>query len=89
MIIGAGPTGLGAATRINQHGHKDWLIIDQVKPAKVELTRQLPICRFAGHLLFRLDRSAVGLLISTLRGKSCKPSPHCRGEKLSSSLRSC
>ena len=39
MIIGAGPTGLGAATRINQHGHKDWLIIDQVKPAKVELIR--------------------------------------------------
>lgn len=30
LVIGAGPTGLGAATRINQHGLKDWLIIDQV-----------------------------------------------------------
>ena len=33
LIIGAGPTGLGAATRVNQHGHKDWLLIDQVKTA--------------------------------------------------------
>ena len=30
LVVGAGPTGLGAATRINQHGLKDWLIIDQV-----------------------------------------------------------
>lgn len=30
LIIGAGPTGLGAATRLNQHGLKDWLIIDKV-----------------------------------------------------------
>jgi len=30
LIIGAGPTGLGAATRLNQHGVKDWLLIDQV-----------------------------------------------------------
>ena len=32
-MIGAGPTGLGAATRLNQHGLKDWLIIDQVLDA--------------------------------------------------------
>lgn len=30
LIVGAGPTGLGAATRIQQHGLRDWLIIDQV-----------------------------------------------------------
>lgn len=30
LVVGAGPTGLGAATRLNQHGIKDWLIIDQV-----------------------------------------------------------
>ena len=29
LILGAGPTGLGAATRLQQHGKKDWLIIDQ------------------------------------------------------------
>lgn len=30
LIVGAGPTGLGAATRLHQHGLKDWLLIDQV-----------------------------------------------------------
>lgn len=30
LIIGAGPTGLGAATRLQQHGHHDWLLVDQV-----------------------------------------------------------
>lgn len=27
VIIGAGPTGLGAATRLKQHKHDDWLLI--------------------------------------------------------------
>ncbi len=30
LIVGAGPTGLGAATRLHQHGRSDWLMIDQV-----------------------------------------------------------
>jgi len=30
LIVGAGPTGLGAASRFHQHGLKDWLIIDKV-----------------------------------------------------------
>jgi hypothetical protein len=34
LIIGAGPTGLGAATRLNQLGSKDWLLIDQVSCRK-------------------------------------------------------
>lgn len=29
LIIGAGPTGLGAATRLQQHGLTDWLLIDK------------------------------------------------------------
>lgn len=29
LVIGAGPTGLGAATRLQQHGLTDWLIIDK------------------------------------------------------------
>ena len=32
LVIGAGPTGLGAATRLHQHGLKDWLLIDQASP---------------------------------------------------------
>lgn len=39
LIIGAGPTGLGAATRLNQHGNKDWLLVDQVGMAS-EFWRQ-------------------------------------------------
>ena len=30
LIVGAGPTGLGAATRLNQHGYDDWRVIDMV-----------------------------------------------------------
>ena len=30
LILGAGPTGLGAATRLQQHSYNDWLILDQV-----------------------------------------------------------
>ena len=31
LIVGAVPTGLGAATRLQQHGRTDWLLIDQVR----------------------------------------------------------
>lgn len=41
LIVGAGPTGLGAATRLEQHGLKDWLILDMV----YHLTEVLiPLC---------------------------------------------
>jgi protoporphyrinogen oxidase len=28
VIIGAGPTGIGAASRLVEHGHTDWLLVD-------------------------------------------------------------
>src|SRR5688572_20247989 len=28
VILGAGPTGLGAAWRLQEHGHKDWLLLE-------------------------------------------------------------
>ncbi len=28
LIIGAGPTGLGAASRLVEHGHENWLLVD-------------------------------------------------------------
>ena len=28
LIVGAGPTGLGAATRLHQHRHESWLLAD-------------------------------------------------------------
>ena len=33
LVVGAGPTGLGAATRLHQHGLQDWLLIDKVYSA--------------------------------------------------------
>jgi cation diffusion facilitator CzcD-associated flavoprotein CzcO len=30
LVLGAGPTGLGTATRLQQHGFEDWLIVDKV-----------------------------------------------------------
>jgi cation diffusion facilitator CzcD-associated flavoprotein CzcO len=33
LIIGAGPTGLGAATRLNQHGKSNWLLVDAFEEA--------------------------------------------------------
>ena len=40
LIVGSGPTGLGAATRLQQHGYKDWLMVDQVRywPAQIGST---------------------------------------------------
>eukprot|EP01025_Chloroclados_australasicus_P045141 TRINITY_DN4925_c0_g1_i3.p1 TRINITY_DN4925_c0_g1~~TRINITY_DN4925_c0_g1_i3.p1 ORF type:complete len:419 (-),score=29.60 TRINITY_DN4925_c0_g1_i3:68-1324(-) len=29
LIVGAGPTGLGAASRLTQHGYQNWLLIDK------------------------------------------------------------
>ena len=40
LIVGAGPTGLGAASRLHQHGLKDWLIIDKVSPYPAGLLGQ-------------------------------------------------
>lgn len=28
IVLGAGPTGIGAAWRLAEHGHPDWLLID-------------------------------------------------------------
>lgn len=28
LVIGAGPTGIGAAWRLEEHGHNDWLLVD-------------------------------------------------------------
>lgn len=38
LIVGAGPTGLGAATRLNQLGHPSWLLVDAVSAADAQPT---------------------------------------------------
>lgn len=37
LVIGAGPTRLGAATRLHQHGSKDWLLVDQVRRSRTRI----------------------------------------------------
>ena len=67
LVVGAGPTGLGAATRLNQHGIKDWLLIDQV--GALEADRSLScadrITKFDDEL--RLRWRSVMLNIDTPR----------------------
>ncbi|KAL6746416.1 hypothetical protein V8C86DRAFT_1820555 [Haematococcus lacustris] len=55
LIIGAGPTGLGAATRIEQHG-KNWLMIDQAEEAGglacTDVTAEGFLFDMGGHVIF-------------------------------------
>lgn len=44
LIVGAGPTGLGAATRLHQHGRNDWLLIDQVSNAALHTSLDASWC---------------------------------------------
>ncbi|KAK9815579.1 hypothetical protein WJX72_006193 [[Myrmecia] bisecta] len=56
LVVGAGPTGLGAATRINQHGLKDWLLIDQADEAGglacTDVTPEGFLFDMGGHVIF-------------------------------------
>eukprot|EP00605_Chrysophyceae_sp_TOSAG23-4_P000549 GSChrysophyteH1.ASY1.ANO1.619.1 assembled CDS len=71
VIIGAGPTGLGAATRLNQLGKTDWLLIDAFDgPGGLACTDVTPegfLYDMGGHVIFshydyfdQLIDSAVG-----------------------------
>lgn len=56
LIIGAGPTGLGAATRIHQHGKDNWLLIDQADEAGglacTDITPEGFLFDMGGHVIF-------------------------------------
>jgi len=56
LIIGSGPTGLGAATRLHQHGKKDWLLIDQAEEAGglacTDVTPEGFLFDMGGHVIF-------------------------------------
>lgn len=56
LIVGAGPTGLGAATRLNQHGYDDWRVIDMAdEPAGLACTDVTPegfLFDMGGHVIF-------------------------------------
>lgn len=56
LIIGSGPTGLGAATRLHQHGHKDWILVDKFgEPGGLSQTDTTPegfLFDMGGHVIF-------------------------------------
>jgi flavin-dependent dehydrogenase len=36
LVVGAGPTGLGAATRLDQIGCESWMLIDNTAHVRLE-----------------------------------------------------
>jgi protoporphyrinogen oxidase len=72
LIVGAGPTGLGAASRLQQLKHKDWLLIDAFAEAGglacTDVTPEGFLFDMGGHVIFshydyfdQLIDAAVGL----------------------------
>jgi phytoene dehydrogenase-like protein len=56
LIIGGGPTGLGAATRLQQHGREDWLLVDASEEAGglacTDVTPEGFLFDMGGHVIF-------------------------------------
>lgn len=56
LIIGGGPTGLGAATRLHQHGHDNWLLVDAFAEAGglacTDITPEGFLFDMGGHVIF-------------------------------------
>mmetsp|Transcript_84305 Transcript_84305/g.163752 ORF Transcript_84305/g.163752 Transcript_84305/m.163752 type:complete len:494 (+) Transcript_84305:2-1483(+) len=55
-LVGSGPTGLGAATRLQQHGHPSWLMIDAFDEAGglacTDTTPEGFLFDMGGHVIF-------------------------------------
>jgi len=55
LSVGAGPTSLGAATRLHQHGKTDWLLINQAAEpeglACTDVTPEGSLFDMGGHAL--------------------------------------
>lgn len=56
LVVGAGPTGLGAATRLNQLGHPSWLLVDKAEEAGglacTDVTPEGFLFDMGGHVIF-------------------------------------
>lgn len=56
LILGSGPTGLGAATRLNQLGHPSWLLVDKEPEAGglacTDVTPEGFLFDMGGHVIF-------------------------------------
>jgi protoporphyrinogen oxidase len=56
LVIGAGPTGLGAASRLWQHKHPDWAMIDSSPEAgglaSTDVSTEGFLFDVGGHVIF-------------------------------------
>ncbi len=56
LIVGAGPTGLGAASRLKQLGRENWLLIDTAEEAGglacTDVTPEGFLFDMGGHVIF-------------------------------------
>lgn len=56
LILGSGPTGLGAATRLQQQKHGDWLLVEAApKAGGLAMTDTTPegfLFDMGGHVIF-------------------------------------
>jgi protoporphyrinogen oxidase len=56
LVVGAGPTGLGAATRLHQLGHQDWMLVDSAETAGglacTDITKEGFLFDLGGHVIF-------------------------------------
>lgn len=56
LIVGSGPTGLGAATRLNQLGIQNWMLVDKARhPGGLSRTDKTPegfLFDMGGHVIF-------------------------------------
>eukprot|EP01039_Chlorochromonas_danica_P001327 gene1327-1449_t len=56
LVLGAGPTGLGAATRLNQHKYENWLMVDAAEEAgglsSTAVTAEGFLFDMGGHVIF-------------------------------------
>jgi len=56
LVVGAGPTGLGAASRLQMHGHSNWLMIDAFAEAGglacTDTTPEGFLFDMGGHVIF-------------------------------------
>ena len=72
LILGSGPTGLGAATRLDQLGKKDWLLVDkEIEPgglACTDVTDEGFLFDMGGHVIFSHYQYFDDLLDKALGG---------------------
>lgn len=72
LILGSGPTGLGAATRLHQLGHTNWLLLDKEKEAGglacTDVTAEGFFFDMGGHVIFSHYQYFDDLLDTALGG---------------------